>query len=109
MIPIGLIESAGSTLYSLGADRAGDAGGLTLNADQQRHVAAKTELISNLFIGPKALPRFRRLPRISTPGSIHGTRHKSPVIGVSERNVSIDNIAWIAGGLKIEPWSLLRN
>jgi transcriptional regulator with XRE-family HTH domain len=27
----------------------------------------------------------------------------------SERNVSIDNIARIAKGLKIEPWRLLKN
>jgi transcriptional regulator with XRE-family HTH domain len=27
----------------------------------------------------------------------------------SERNVSIDNIARIAKGLKVEPWRLLKN
>jgi hypothetical protein len=27
----------------------------------------------------------------------------------AERNVSIDNVAWIAKGLKVEPWKLLKD
>jgi hypothetical protein len=91
MIPIGLIESAGSTLYSLGADRAGDGGGLTLNADEQRHVAAKTELISNLFIGPTTFPRFGGCSRARIGFWFH-SRHAAQVAGHRRRPRCCDTI-----------------
>src|SRR5579871_3157977 len=58
-MPTVLMESPGATLYSLSPDWVRDCGASTVNADSQRHWAAKTKTIGKLFIWPRVFLQFK--------------------------------------------------